>query len=181
MSEEILLIDDAQRRKLFGYAKAAWEAEQPSLSFNEWRHEQQQSLGISSLKFAPRESFFTMVHHYKDILEKHEEEKQHGAVQKPIGSVKGRKQLNVEGRTTTPQLKKIEALIIDLGLTWEYVDGMSRHMFKVRFVEHCKSKQLRAIITALVVKQKKTVGKRATAQPDPQGELFPQSAERRHL
>jgi len=58
-----------------------------------------------------------------------------------------------------PQLKKIEALLADMKLSWAYADAMAKHMFKVEKVAWLKEgKQYQAVITALVKKQAKLNG-----------------------
>lgn len=54
------------------------------------------------------------------------------------------------------QIKKVEALLADMGLPWAYADALSRQMFKVQRVSWLrKYQQLDAIIAALHVEQEK--------------------------
>ena len=48
-----------------------------------------------------------------------------------------------------PQLRKIEALLADNGLSWAYADGIARRMFKISRVAFCAPEQLWKIISAL--------------------------------
>lgn len=178
---EILVIDNKQRRKLFGYCKAAWEAEGSPGTFEDWRHGQQQLCGVSSLKYAPREAFFTLVQHYTEILRKHEDRKQEAR----SANANSRRVLLIEGCKNQPQIRKINALLVDMSLSWEYADSMSDRMFKVRQVQHCDSLQLRAIISALVKRQQKQGGRRSEPKKREQGtpkaeglqvEMFPHSS-----
>lgn len=54
------------------------------------------------------------------------------------------------------QLQKIEALLTDMRLPWDYADNMAKHMYQVDKVGWLKeTKHLQGIITALVKKQRK--------------------------
>jgi len=55
-------------------------------------------------------------------------------------------------------LRKITALIIDLGKTNNYVDAMSRHMFRVDAYRWCSADQLYKIVAALSKHQKRVKG-----------------------
>lgn len=57
-----------------------------------------------------------------------------------------------------PLLGKIEALLADMGLTWTYADGISRRMWGTDQVAWCNPLQLRAVVAALVKRQKKLQG-----------------------
>lgn len=52
------------------------------------------------------------------------------------------------------QINKIEALIADMSLSWAYVDGLAKRMYKRDKVQWCDAKELQGIIAALVNKQK---------------------------
>ncbi len=55
-----------------------------------------------------------------------------------------------------PQLDKIEALLTDMTLSWNYANSLAQHMFKVDRVSWLKtSQQLGAIIAALTYEQEK--------------------------
>ena len=180
-----LSITDEMRRKIFGYAKAAWEAVGAPEPFNDWRHEQQQACGISSLKFATKPDFFKLVQHYMGIVREAEERKAGGTpavrtTNKAGGSPAGRtykdgtpitansnssRVLMLEGCANEPQLRKINALLVDQSLSWEYADAMALRMFKVKQVQWCDGRQLRAVIAALTKRQQKHGGRRETAKP----------------
>ena len=49
---------------------------------------------------------------------------------------------------------------INQSLSWEYADGIGLHMYKVPKVENLNSRQIRAVIAALEVRQKKHGGRR---------------------
>ena len=187
---EVLMIDDKQRRKLFGYAKAAWTAAGSPGDFNNWRHEQQQLCGVSSLKFAPREKFFELVQLYSGIIRAAEGKAgETPAVQaasnKPSsgptyadGSLitansNSRRVLIVESCSNQPQLRKINALLVDQSLSWEYADSIALRMFKVKQVQWCNAKQLQAVISALTKRQQKKGGRRTPKAE--QTEMFPRS------
>ncbi|MDP8171527.1 regulatory protein GemA [Pasteurella skyensis] len=46
-------------------------------------------------------------------------------------------------------LKKLEAMILDNNLTWEYVQAICRKSVKVTFVQWCKADDLRKIVQIL--------------------------------
>ncbi len=48
---------------------------------------------------------------------------------------------------------KIKAILTDLELPWSYADGISKHMFKIDFVEHCDEDQIHAVLKALIIHQ----------------------------
>lgn len=52
-------------------------------------------------------------------------------------------------------LSKIEALLADAGRSWEYADGMARHMFKVDSVRFLDADQLGRVMKALIYDQKR--------------------------
>lgn len=161
-SVEVMKIDDTQRRKLFGYAKAAWEAEGSPGNFNEWRHEQQQACGVSSLKFAVKEQYFKLVQHFMEIIRTAEEAKapkyKDGT---PItANSHSRRVLIIDGCANQPQLRKINALLVDQSLSWEYADSIATNMFGVKQVQWCDGRQLRAVISALMKRQKRHGGRR---------------------
>ncbi len=54
---------------------------------------------------------------------------------------------------------KIAALIADMKLTWAYVDGIAKQMYKRDKVQWCTPYELRGIVTALIKKQEATYGK----------------------
>ena len=53
------------------------------------------------------------------------------------------------------QLQKVEALLTDLGLSWDYAKAMAKHMYKKDALEFLSPGELTGIITALVKKQQK--------------------------
>jgi hypothetical protein len=54
-----------------------------------------------------------------------------------------------------PLVGKIKALLTDQKKTWAYADGISKRMFKIDIVEHCKIDQLYKVVQALSVYQKR--------------------------
>jgi phage gp16-like protein len=66
-----------------------------------------------------------------------------------------------------PLLKKIEAILLDTGLTWEYANGIARNMFGVTMVRWCNAQQLWRVAAALSIYQKrkaKRAGKAAATE-----------------
>ncbi|MBN2684985.1 MAG: DUF1018 domain-containing protein [Pontiellaceae bacterium] len=163
-------MDDRQRKKLFGVAQAAWRASGSPGTFEAWRHEQQALLGVKSLKGAPREMFFKLLHHYMDLLPETSSEGEMPAERdgaEPLA--KAHRVVSISNRTD-PQIRKVNALLVDQSLSWEYADGIAYRMFKVRRVEWCNAPQLRALISALTKRQQKRGGRRT---PPKQELLFP--------
>jgi hypothetical protein len=121
---------------------------------------------VSSLKYCVKEQYFKLVQHYTEIIRRVEEAKapryKDGT---PItaNSNSGRV-LMIEGCMNQPQLRKINALLVDQSLAWEYADAIAANMFKVKRVEFCDSRQLRAVISALAKRQQKKGGRRGGAQ-----------------
>lgn len=60
-------------------------------------------------------------------------------------------------RTTDrhPTMRKIEALLADAGRPWSYADGMARRMFHVDRVTFCSGEQLRKLVAALSIDQRR--------------------------
>ena len=67
------------------------------------------------------------------------------------------------------QLKKIEALLTDASLPWEYAMGMARHMYSKDRLEFCSSNELTGIIAAL---QKQAVKRLSKALEEKAQELL---------
>lgn len=153
-------ITDEQRKKIFGYAKAAWEAAGAPGRFDDWRHEQQQACGVSSLKYCVKEQYFTLVQHYTGIIRAIEEAKREGR----SANANSRRVLIIDGCKNKAQIGKINALLVDQSLAWEYADAMALRMFKVKRVEHCDARQLRAVIAALVKNQQRHGGRHEPAK-----------------
>jgi len=54
-----------------------------------------------------------------------------------------------------PMLKKIAAILGDLGLQWRYADGIGRQMFGIASVSWCTQDQLHKVVAALEYQRKK--------------------------
>jgi phage gp16-like protein len=67
-------------------------------------------------------------------------------------------QRSAPAQDRAPLLGKIEALLADMGLTWTYADGIARRMWGTDQVAWCNPRQLRAVVAALVKRQKKLQG-----------------------
>jgi len=57
--------------------------------------------------------------------------------------------------TNAALIAKIGAQLAEMGLPWEYAQGMARHMFKLAKLEWCKAEQLHKIVAALAYEQEK--------------------------
>ena len=54
-----------------------------------------------------------------------------------------------------PLVGKVHAVLADLKLPWAYADSVAQRMHGVRIVEWCSPEQLHAVVTALVIKQRR--------------------------
>jgi phage gp16-like protein len=70
-------------------------------------------------------------------------------------SKKSQRPPNMDDESRGPLLHKIEAIILDMGLSWAYADGMAVRMFKVQKVAWCNARQLHKLAAALVYHQKR--------------------------
>jgi len=59
------------------------------------------------------------------------------------------------GKAATMQ--KIEAIILDIGLSWAYVDGIARKRFGVDAVQWLEYEDLRKVLQMMVIHQKRRV------------------------
>lgn len=85
-----------------------------------------------------------------------------------IGFVDGKAKRSHEGRPRNmgqaergPQLRKIEALLLEASRPWAYADEVARRICKVERLAWCTPEQLRKVIAALVYNAKRE-GRRAT-------------------
>lgn len=165
-----------QRKKLFGYIKAAWEASGSPGKLEGWRHQQQADLGIYSLSTATKVDFFRFVQHCTEIIRQAEENKPPKPALSKKGPAGGRPKGIMEW--TGDQLAlmtKVEALLADMKLPWDYADGIAKRMYGVGCfrVDMCDAKQMRGVITALTKRQQKKGGRRVKpAKTQEQGDLF---------
>jgi phage gp16-like protein len=66
-------------------------------------------------------------------------------------------------REHAPLLSKINALIVDMGLTWDYAHGIGLRMWNVERLEWLTREQLNAVLVALIKKAETRVKKEAQA------------------
>lgn len=59
------------------------------------------------------------------------------------------------------QGSKVQALLVDNGLTWAYADAIAERMYGIARVEWCRSIELRGVITALVKRKHPSVSEPA--------------------
>lgn len=154
------LIDDTQRRKIFGLVKTAHERSGCALDLEGFRHEQMDALGIESLSRCPAEKGLQLMNRLHRIIGNSKLET--GNWKQPHEE-KPKRAVKMEYHPREPQLRKIYALLTNQDLTWEYADGISLHMFKVPKVEQLNGRQMGSVITALTVRQKKHGGRREYA------------------
>ena len=68
----------------------------------------------------------------------------------------GKKPHNLDSQAAkAKQMKKIEALLADMKLGWEYAAPIAKQMYKKEALEFCSGAELRGITTALVMRQRK--------------------------
>lgn len=71
---------------------------------------------------------------------------------------KGKRPHNLHSQADkAKQLQKIEALLADMGLHWNYAKAMAKQMYKKDALEFCGPRELTGIIAALTKKQQKQV------------------------
>ena len=60
-------------------------------------------------------------------------------------------------------MKKLEAIILDMDLDWSYVDAIAKSRFKVDRAQWLEPGPLRKLVQMMVIHQKRTQKKQATA------------------
>ena len=75
----------------------------------------------------------------------------------PAGRSIGRQR----GKTRSPYLRKINAILADTQRPWRYAESMAARMFSVERLEWCTDQQLRKIVAALTYDQNRHKGKQA--------------------
>lgn len=158
-------IDDETRRKIFGLLKAAHEADSSPLSMEDYRYMQQSEVGISSLRDCPADLALKLMNRLHRIIERQNTQQgmPNSEVRKKKGPAGGRPKWPLEWTgERKAQLEKVEALCADMGLPWDYADSIAKRMFgdSVLRVDTLDRNQLRAVITALVRRQKNHGGRR---------------------
>lgn len=164
-------IDNAQRRKIFGLAKVAHERSGADIPLNDWRHRQQAELGIESLSNCPAElglKLMNRLHRIAGDLPPGSPKQtsplsgSQTAHKNPVGPAGGRPKGILEWTgARQDQMRKVEALLADMELPWDYADGIAKRMFgaSVLRVDSLDKRQLTAVISALVKRQKKKGGR----------------------
>jgi len=163
-------IDTTQRRKIFVLVKAAYEQSGCSLSLDGFRHEQMDALGIESLSNCPAEKGLKLMNRLHRVIDDcrlpNDECGKRGAAnpqstianrKSPAGSAGGRPKGILEWTgDQQAQLTKVEALLADMELPWDYADGIAKRMFgdSVLRVDSLNKRQLTAVISALMKRQK---------------------------
>ncbi len=173
-------IDTAQRKRIFGLTKAAYERSGCSLSLDGFRHEQMDALGIESLSDCPAAMGLKLMNRLHRMIEPQNIEQgmsnaegkptstfcgsefdvRHSAKRGPAG---GRPKGIMEwSGAQYAQMTKVEALLTDMRLPWDYADSIAKRMFgaSVLRVDTLNGKQLRSVIAALMKRQMKTGGRR---------------------
>lgn len=172
-------IDTETRRKIFGLLKKAHEKSGSPLSLEDFRYMYQQEVGIASLSNCPASLGLKLLNRLHRI-----------AGDLPPGTptdtpvisdcksnVSPLKKGPADGRPKWPlewcgdqkaQLEKVEALLTDMELPWDYADSIAKRMFgnSVLRVDTLNTKQLTAVITALTKRQQKHGGRRTPSAID---------------
>ncbi|MDB5802294.1 MAG: hypothetical protein JWL63_3233 [Rhodocyclales bacterium] len=73
----------------------------------------------------------------------------------PAGVTKGRPDIASLSADRQPLMRKVEALVLDMKLSWSYARAIAKRMHGVEHMEWCSPEQLVDIVTALTVEQKK--------------------------
>lgn len=74
---------------------------------------------------------------------------------KPAAPARGQFPGRPHNVDSSPQLRKVEALLADAGRPWDYADSLSKSMFNVDRVAWCNPAQLQSLIAALVMDQRR--------------------------
>ena len=64
-------------------------------------------------------------------------------------------------RSKSALMKKLEAIILDMGLDWSYVDAIAKSRFKVDRVQWLEPAPLRKLVQMMAIHQKRTHEKQA--------------------
>jgi hypothetical protein len=170
-------IDNDQRRKIFGLAKAAHERSGSSLPLNDWRHRQQTELGIETLSNCPAELGLKLMNRLHQIAgdlppgtptDTPVISNGRSQISQPKKGPAGGRPKGIIEWTGERQalMTKVEALLTDMELPWDYADNIAKRMFgnSVLRVDTLDRRQMTAVITALVKRQQKHGGRRTEAQ-----------------
>jgi hypothetical protein len=166
-------IDTTQRKKIFALVKTAYEQSGCSLSLDGFRHEQMDALGIESLSNCPAELGLKLMNRLHQIAG----DLPPGTPTDTPAISNGRSQISqpkkgpAGGRPKGilewsgdqhAQMTKVEALLADMELSWNYADSIAKRMFgnSVLRVDTLDRRQMTAVISALVKRQKKKGGRR---------------------
>jgi len=167
-------IDTAQRKRIFGLVKEAHRCSGSHLPIETWRREVQRDEGIESLSSCPADQGLKLMNRLHRIIDDCRSAdagsgKRGGdaaSTKKKRGPAGGRPKGILEwSGGQQAQLEKVEALCADMGLPWDYADGIAKRMFgsSVLRVDTLDGRQLRAVITALVKRQQQHGGRRTPA------------------
>jgi hypothetical protein len=175
-------IDNAQRRKIFALVKEAYPKSGTTLTADRWRRELQQDLGIESLSCCPAEKGLQLMNRLHRICG----DKPPGVPQDCCGKVSDHSRPATNQKSSIgnrqskgpaggrpkgilewsgdqhAQMTKVEALLADMELSWNYADSIAKRMFgnSVLRVDTLDRRQMTAVISALVKRQKKKGGRR---------------------
>lgn len=131
-----------QKAAVCAEARKAWEATGMShivKDASEWRqHEQEQAVGKSSLRECTQLDYKRLLAHFRGLTG---ESRTHLYVSGDARQFAGDR---------LAQARKVQAILCDNGLSWTYADGICQQMFETARIEWCKSKELTAVITALI-------------------------------
>ena len=87
------------------------------------------SVGVTSSKDLNQAKFDVLMKRFKDL----------GFTSKRSGNLGSKDRM----------MRKVDAVLSELGLTRQYADAISRHMFKIDLVAWCNPHQLQKVIAAL--------------------------------
>jgi len=69
-----------------------------------------------------------------------------------------------DGKAAT--MKKIEAIILDMGLSWAYVDSIAKKRFGVDAVQWLEYEELRKVLQMMIIHQKRVLAKDREKEAD---------------
>ena len=153
-------ISDADRRKIFALLKEAHEADKSPLSLEDYRYMHQMEVGITSLSDCPASFGLKLMNRLHRVIQDAEPAL---AVVHPSAGGEPKRTVRMEGQPCEAQLRKVYALLTDMGLSWEYGDSMTERMYKQKRVEQLQPGELRGLIAALTKRQQKHGGRRESA------------------
>lgn len=105
-------------------------------------------VGVKSSKDLNDKTFGDVMDRFKELGFKPKRKKQPGNI-------------NNLPESKRPLMKKLEAIILDMGLDWPYVDAIAKSRFKVDKAQWLEPGPLRKLVQMMATHQKRTLKKQA--------------------